>query len=298
MSQNQSNKTYETSLMGLRQQIDEIDNKVISLLEQRMLVIDNVAKLKKENNEKFFIRSNREADMIKDLLKKSKNNLPTDLVINLWRKIITAANMREQTLRIAIHNPKNCSEISGLAKQYYNELIPLHNFDSPTNVISAMQKKEAEIAIFALPNFNQEEKKEDAKENWWISLANNQDGLKVFAKIPFYESALDDLKNDQIQLVAVASKNAEKSSDDVSLFYVEVSKEISKSQILNELKNLNLSAKILKSVKLNQVDGMIFSLVEVDGFYLENDEVVKNFMKSKIKPYVKILGHFARPILL
>jgi chorismate mutase len=298
MKENQSNKTYETSLMALRQQIDEIDNKIISLLEQRMSVVDNVAELKKENNEKFFIRSNREADMIKDLLKKSEKTLTKNLVINIWRKIITAANMREQPLRIAIHNPKNCSEISSLVKQYYNELVPLHNFDSPTNVISAMQKNEAEIAIFALPNGNQEEKKEDAKENWWISLANNKEGLKVFAKIPFFESSINDIKNEKPQLVAIAAKNAEKSSDDVSLFYVEVNKEISKLQILNELKNLNLSGKILKSVKLNQVDGMIFCLVEVEGFYLENDEVVKNFMKSKIKPYVKILGHFARPIFL
>ncbi len=294
MSQNQPNKTYETSLSALRQEIDAIDNSIVSALEQRMEVIDRVAKLKAENNEKFFIRSNREADMIKDLINKSQNNLPKNLIISIWRKIITEENMREQNLRIAINNPHNLPNYASLVREYYNEIVPLHNFDSPNNTIAALQKGEAEIAIFSLPKASQEEKKEDSKENWWISLANNKDGLRVFAKIPFFE--FDKKDNNDPELVAVAVKNPEKSSDDLSLLYVEAAKEVSKLQIINELKNHGLSSKILKSVRLNQVDGMVFYLIEADGFFLETDEVIKNLSKSKIRPYIKILGHYARPI--
>jgi len=295
MTQNQSNKTYESSLLALRQEIDDVDNKILSLLEQRMSVVGRVAELKKQNDEKFFIRSNREADMIKDLIKKSQKTLPKNLVLNLWRKIITAANMHEQPLRIAIHNPNDCAKRSALVTQYYNELVPLHNFDSPTNVIAALQKNEAEIAIFELPSQNSEDQKEDQKQNWWIALANNKDGLRVFARIPFYEL---NSKEDQLKLVAVAAKRAEKSSDDLSLLYVEASKEVSILQILNELKNLNLNAKILKSVKINQVEGMVFYLIEVVGFVDDGDEILKNFSKSKIRPYIRVLGHYASPIII
>lgn len=294
--QNQQNKTAFEALLDLRCEIDEIDEKLISLLIQRMSVIEKVGVLKKSNQEKFFIRANREADMIKTLVKKSGDILPKSTVINIWRKIITTANMHEQPLQIAICNPQNIAAFNYLTKDYYSELVPLLNFDSANNTILTLEKNEAQIAIFALPKLDDEEKKEDVKETWWISLANNKKGLKIFAKIPFFE--FDDAKknNDQIKLVAVAAKEPEKSSSDSSFLYVEAAKEISKNQILSALKEQNLSAKILKIARLRQIEGMIFYFIELDGFYLEEDQPIKNFNKSKIKPYAKILGHCATPI--
>ena len=84
--QNQKNNNSENSLTDLRFQIDNIDDQIINLLGERMGIVNQVGELKKNNNEKFFIRSNREADMIKDLLKKSKSNFPKTAIINIWRK--------------------------------------------------------------------------------------------------------------------------------------------------------------------------------------------------------------------
>lgn len=294
--QNQQNKTGFEALLDLRCEIDKIDEKLISLLIQRMSVIEKVGVLKKSNQEKFFIRANREADMIKNLVEKSGDILPKSTIISIWRKIITTANMNEQPLKIAICNPQNIAAFKYLTKDYYSELVPLLNFDSANNTILTLEKNEAQIAIFALPKSDDEEKKEDINETWWISLANNKKGLKIFAKIPFFE--FDDAKknNEQIKLVAVAAKEPEKSSSDNSFLYVEAAKEISKNQILSALKEQNLSAKILKIARLRQVEGIIFYFIELDGFYLEEDLPIKNFNKSKIKPYAKILGHYATPI--
>jgi chorismate mutase len=65
--QNQQNKTPELqkTLNLFRQDIDQIDHQIIALLEERMEIISQVGELKKSNKEKFFIRSSREADMIK-----------------------------------------------------------------------------------------------------------------------------------------------------------------------------------------------------------------------------------------
>ena len=296
MTQNQQNKTCEAALLALRQDIDKIDDQIISLLKARMKVVTKVGELKKNSQEKFFIRSNREADMIKNLVEKSKGVLSAETIIGIWRKIITAANMHEQPLRIAIHNPHDVADYAYLVREYYNDSVPTHNFDSVNNVVLALEKNEAQIAVFALPKNDFDAKVEDAAENWWIALANNRNGLKVFTKIPFAEFLDEKKQNDQIELVAVAAKNAEKSVDDNSLFYVEAPREVSKVQVLVALKERGLAAKILKSVKLNQVDGMVFYLIEVGGFWLEEDEVVKNFSKSKAKAYVKVLGHYAKGI--
>ncbi len=288
----------EMALQALRDDIDKIDNQLISLLEERVKIIAQVGELKKNNQEKFLIRASREADMIKNLVKKIGTNFPESVVVDIWRKIISAANAQEQALRIAIHNPKNISDYLYLVREYYNDSIPIHTFDSATNIVAEMEKGEVQIGVFALPSSNHEEhdKKEDAKENWWISLANNRLGLKIFAKIPFIEFEGDEKNRDNIQLVAVAAKMPEKSSDDNSLLYVEVGKEISKTQVLSALREQNLAAKILKSVKLHQVEGVVFYLIELTGFHLESDESLKKFSKSKIKPFAKILGHYATPI--
>ena len=295
MSENQQNK----KLALFREQIDEIDLKILNLLKDRMAVIKDVGELKKSYNEKFYIRSNREADMIKNLVNLAEDKFPKSSIINIWRKIITTANMNEQALRIAIHNPRNITDYTYLVREYYNNDVPIINYDSANSVVAELENQQAQIGIFALPDsIDDFDKKEDTKENWWISLANNRIGLKVFAKIPFVEFAQKDKNSNSIQLVATAIKEAEKSSCDKSLITIETSKEISKSAILSALKEVGLEGKILKSTQVMQFDGIKFHLIEIEGFYLENDAVFKKLSQSKIKPFIKVLGHFAQTILI
>jgi len=295
MNENQQNK----QLALFRDQIDEIDLKILNLLKDRMAIIKNVGDLKKSYNEKFYIRSNREADMIKNLVNLSQDKFPKSAIINIWRKIITTANMNEQPLKIAIHNPKNIPDYTYLTREYYNNDVPIINYDSANSIVSDLENNNIQIGIFALPNANDDgDKKEDTAENWWISLANNRIGLKIFAKIPFVEFEQKDKNTNSIQLVATAIKEPEKSNSDNTIITIETNKEVNKSAILSALKEVELDGKILKSTQIMQFDGIKFHLIELKGFYLENDLVLKKFSQSKIKPYVKVLGHFAQTILI
>ena len=295
MSENQQNK----KLALFREQIDEIDLKILNLLKDRMAVIKDVGELKKSYNEKFYIRSNREADMIKNLVNLAEDKFPKSSIINIWRKIITTANMNEQALRIAIHNPRNITDYTYLVREYYNNDVPIINYDSANSVVAELENNQAQIGIFALPDSNDDfDKKEDTKENWWISLANNRIGLKVFAKIPFVEFAQKDKNSNSIQLVATAIKEPEKSISDNSLITIETGKEVNKSAILTALKEIGLEGKILKSAQVMQFDGIKFHLIEIEGFHLENDAVFKKLSQSKIKPFIKVLGHFPQTILI
>jgi chorismate mutase len=295
MNENQQNK----NLNFFRAQIDEIDLKIIELLRQRMQIVQDVAKFKQERNEKFYIKSSREADMIKNLVNTARGQFPKSTIVNIWRKIITTSNMAEQPIKIAIHNPKNISDYNYIVKNYYLDEVPTINFDSVNNIVSELENNNCQIGVFAIPNQNfEQEKKEDTKENWWISLANNKSEIKIFAKIPFIEFDQKDKNFNPINLVAVAIKESEKSADDGTFICIETPKEISKYSLQNELKNYNINGKILKSVELIQFEGIRFHLIETDNFIDENNPDLKKFATAKFKPFIKILGHFAKPIII
>ena len=278
MTQNQGNK----ELAKLRTQIDQIDDKLISLLNERMEVVAKVGELKTSNGEKFFVRSAREADMIKDLVKKNNGKFPDKDIINIWRKIIAAANTFEQPLNIALCDPKNIPDFKYLVRNYYNDEVKLISCTSATSVIADLEQEKAQIAIFALPS---EEFQGEGSKEWWISLANNQFGLKAYAQIPF---ATED---SSVRLVACAIKEPEQSRADNSLVYIEVKKGLSKDRILKALQENNIKSKILRVAKLDQVDDALFYLAEFEGFYDEKNQDLNGFITSDLKPHVKIVGH-------
>lgn len=291
MTKDQPDKNYETALSQYRSEIDEIDAQLLSLLEQRMKIVAKVRIIKQEHGEQFFVKSGREADMIKDLVAKADPILPRSMLVNIWRKIITSSNMLEQSLRIAIHNPNKLADYTYLLREYYSDFVPMITHDSVNNVVLEIEKNSSQIAIFALPYAGSENNTDDFGEDWWINLANNKAGLKVFAKIPLIDYDDQDRQSGKaLELVAMAIKKSEKSQQDRSLFCIELSNTISKSQLLAAMHENKIEGKILKSTKLKQVDDIIFYLVEAQGFFDENSEEIKKLTKAKIRPFVKILG--------
>ena len=285
-------------LIKLRSAIDEIDLKIIDLINQRMEIVSKVSEVKTLNNEKFFIKSSREADMIKNLTQKVEGKFSKLTIINIWRKLITMANMKEQILKIGIHNPHGIAEYEYLIREYFSQDVSIVNFDSVTNLIAEIEKASINIGVFLLPNQNNDFDKNDPnKNNWWINIANNRIGLKIYSKIPFIEFANKTTKKD-VQLVLSAIKEAEKSKSDYTLLSLEVTDKTSKSEIITLLKNLNITFKILSFIKNSQFEGFHFYLIEIYGFYLQEDITIKNMTQSKIKPFIKIIGHYPEPIIL
>jgi len=294
MTENQHNK----NLQIIRNEIDAIDNQIIELIKKRMSIIPMVSELKKNNNEKFYIKSAREADMVKNLVSKVEGNYLKQAIVNIWRKIICVANMEEQVLRIGIHNPRSIADYGYLVKDHFLAQVNIVNFDSATNLIAEMQNGLINIGVFLLPHENDDfEKKDSFQENWWINMANNQIGLKIYCKIPFVEFSTDK-KMSNIQLVATAIKSPEQSMRDSTIICLEANLQFTKSQIITLFKDNNFNAKILKSVKIQQLSGIVFYLIELDGFYLEGDLNLKKLSQSIIKPFIKVLGHFPAPIIL
>jgi chorismate mutase len=269
------------TLEDFRSKIDIIDNKIIDLLKKRMAIITKVASFKKNNNYKFFIRSAREADMIKNLQKKCDSPFPKSAIFDIWRKIISSSNFLEQKLKITIHNPKNIPDYFYLARQYYGDFFPITSEKSAKNIISQITKDPTMIGAFAL-------EQEANNQSWWEIISNSKSPTKIFALITKTNSKEKTIHT-QNDLFLVANKEAEKSEQDNSLLTLEVSKKFSKTDILSTLKKAKLKAKILDQQKT-------LYLIEMKGFYTNNSKEIitlKNNFDPKAK--LKIIGNY--PVL-
>jgi len=244
----------ETSLNLFRTEIDKIDSDIIKLLKQRMQVISRVAQFKKSVGEKFFIKSAREADMVKDLIAQFPD-FPASAISKIWRAIITSANLHEQPISALIYNPKNLPDYKYLVREYYLNILPIFEFKNFVQIIENLEKKPAQIVAFPAS--------EASLEDWWIDFAKNKIGLKIFAKIK---------NNFEHELFLSAIKQQEKSSADKSLLVIE----IEKGDHLNAvalMENNKIPAKILASK--NEI-----YLLELDGFYDNEDRRFDNFKKT------------------
>lgn len=292
--ENQHNKNISKELSEFRVQIDQIDSEIIELLSKRIKIVAAVGKHKEDVNDKFFIRSNREADMIKSLVKRADKAFPPSVIVTIWRKIITSANALEQDLKIAIHNPAKLGSYHHLIREYYGDFIPLVDYGSSTNIMADIEKNEMQIGVFALPSQNSQNEDLD---HWWINIANNKSDLKVYAKIPFIEYKKDE-NMVQDNLVVVTAKDAEKSESDKTLLTIELENEISTHSLKKALLEADFDAKIIKEAKIRQINNITFYLVEVDGFYKQDNEKIDILSKNKIKPHIKVIGNYPTPIKL
>ena len=260
-----------SELEKLRKEIDQIDVDILSLLKARMDIVAKVGEYKKKNQDKFFIRSAREADMIKDIVKKSKDtNLPSSAIISIWRKIITSANIFEQDLKIGIWNPNSDSSLPYMIKDYYLSDINLKNFSSISKLLSS-----CEVNIIALPH----SKKEEIK--WWKEISKQSNDLKVYAKLPF-------LSNSDQEIFIAAAKNMEQSKEDKSLLVVDfLAKE--QSDIAGIVTKLSYGkATILDSLKSGDLAS---ALIEVPSFIDDEAEINSKLKADNVG--VKIVGCYS-----
>jgi chorismate mutase len=73
-------------MQNLREQIDEIDQKILILLKERFDIAKSIALFKKESKTIDVFDSNREKEIIKNL--KDKKILDDIIIEDIWKEIL------------------------------------------------------------------------------------------------------------------------------------------------------------------------------------------------------------------
>ncbi|MDO8772071.1 MAG: prephenate dehydratase [Burkholderiaceae bacterium] len=118
------------TLADLRVQIDALDNQLLTLLNQRALVAEQVGEVKKLEGTPFF-RPDRVAQVIEKIQHANKGPLKNEHVAAVWREIMSACLALESPVRVAYLGPAGTFSEEAAVRFFGSSIehIPCANFD-------------------------------------------------------------------------------------------------------------------------------------------------------------------------
>lgn len=93
-------------LIQLRDKIDELDEKIQSLITERAKVAEEVAIAKQQAGNDVFYRAEREAQVLRKVMERNEGPLSNEEVARLFREIMSACLALERVMKIAFLGPE------------------------------------------------------------------------------------------------------------------------------------------------------------------------------------------------
>jgi chorismate mutase/prephenate dehydratase len=95
----------EKEIKGLRGKIDQIDNQILDLLNERAKLVLKVGELKQTGNYDFHLLD-RECEIYERLVRRNPGPFPTEAIRDVFREILSASLSLEKTLKVMYLGPE------------------------------------------------------------------------------------------------------------------------------------------------------------------------------------------------
>lgn len=134
----------------LRAKIDDVDDRILQLLNERSEVVLEVGRLKSGKNMEFHVPG-RERQIYERLLKANPGPFPNDALKNIYREIISACLSLESPMRVAFLGPKATFSHLATMQQFglSAELVPLKSIPA---VFEEVEKGKALYGVVPVEN--------------------------------------------------------------------------------------------------------------------------------------------------
>ncbi|TDQ41902.1 prephenate dehydratase [Tepidicella xavieri] len=138
------------ALAALRQQIDAIDQQLLSLLNQRARVAEQVGEIKRAEGSPFF-RPDRVAQVIDKIQTANRGPLLNQHVAAIWREIMSACLALEAPQRVAVLGPEG-TFTEQAAIEYFGSAANLIHCSSFDEVFHATAAGTAQFGVVGVEN--------------------------------------------------------------------------------------------------------------------------------------------------
>jgi chorismate mutase/prephenate dehydratase len=142
--------TKEKTIQTLRHNIDEIDEKILELLNERASLVIKVGEVKKAEKRDFHV-PNREREIYDRLTAKNSGPFPNEGLKSVFREIISASLALEAPMKVAFFGPK-ATFTHMAAMQHFGlsaELVPQKSIPA---VFEEVEKGRAQYGVVPVEN--------------------------------------------------------------------------------------------------------------------------------------------------
>ncbi len=146
----QAEKT--TALLEIRKQIDSVDERIQSLLNERAGLAKKVGLSKNaEGKTVDFYRPEREAQVLRSVLERNKGPLRNEEVVRLFREIMSACLAQQEPLKIAFLGPEGTFSQQAVFKHFGHSVraLPLGTINE---VFHEVQAGNADFGVVPIEN--------------------------------------------------------------------------------------------------------------------------------------------------
>lgn len=142
-------KDLSQHLLPIRQKIDAIDDKIITLLCQRAKLAARVGKIKQQENIKTYAILEREVEIVKRLQKKFPEF--KDHIAPIYTEIISACIAFERPTQVAILGPHGTYSHE-MALKLFGHSAGYHPVSSISNAVTATEQATADFSVIPFEN--------------------------------------------------------------------------------------------------------------------------------------------------
>jgi len=140
----------EKTLQNLRRTIDEIDEKILDLLNQRASLVIEVGHVKNAEKRDFHVPS-REREIYERLTSKNRGPFPNEGLKSVFREIISASLALEAPMKVAFFGPK-ATFTHMAAMQHFGLSVELVPQKSIPAVFEEVEKGRAQYGVVPVEN--------------------------------------------------------------------------------------------------------------------------------------------------
>ena len=168
-------------LAEMRVEIDRIDADMHALLIARSQVIDRLIAVKARQGGGSAFRPQREADMMRDLVRRHRGLLPLDTVEGIWRIIISTFTYVQANYAVHADVGAAAPAVRDSARFHFGFTVPFVAHETAAAVVAAVAGSAGDLGLLPV----------DAAPEagaWWSALVD-PDAPKIIARVPFVERA-------------------------------------------------------------------------------------------------------------
>ncbi|MGQ0531281.1 MAG: chorismate mutase [Caulobacteraceae bacterium] len=258
-------------LETIRAEIDGIDKTLLSLFAERLRVADKLAGLKTSETG-LPIRPGREVALLRRLVAEAPTPLERELVVELWRALITASLRRQRVIDVVVGGGRgDPARLFDIARRHFGSRTRIKDLGEPQTALQkAAENPDSVVAVTWWPAA-------PSVGGWWPALSERRfHNLHIIAGLPVLGAS----EEPEAALFA-ASPNEEAGGDVSVLLAFDPHHRLQRA--LNELG--------FTGREIARAEPRV--LVRIDGFVAIDDPRAQA-LEARGLDSVRVLGSYAR----